>query len=74
MLKFNMLESASGSRGGPGCACLGRTQGYRPLPLPLYTGCPNKHGIIVMTFISSLIHAAIFHEHNYCSIPAQFNV
>ena len=31
MLKFNILEPASGSRGGPGgCACLGRTQGYRP--------------------------------------------
>ena len=34
------------------------------------TGCPNKYRNSVTTFISSLIHAAIFHEHNYCSIPA----
>ena len=32
------------------------------------TRCPNKHGNSVMTFISSLIHAEIFHEHNYCII------
>ena len=35
------------------------------------TGCPNKHGNSVTTFISSSLNAAFFHEHNYCSILAQ---
>ena len=37
----------------------------------LYTECPNKHGNLVITFIS--IYAAFFHEHNYSSIRIQFN-
>ena len=36
----------------------------------LCTGCPNKQGNKVTTFISSSIHAAFFYETNYCNIPA----
>ena len=40
----------------------------------LFTGCPNKYVNSVTTFISSSIHAVLFHVHNYCSTPAYTNI
>ena len=59
------------------CLVYIKWRGYNPPPpsqgiyqLSCYsTGCPNKHGNEVTTFISSSIHAAFFMTTIYCSIP-----